>query len=68
MNEMFGPREIIQETADRWWIFLVTGIAWLVFALLVFSDRCSQVPPPVVRRLVRRRRLARLRHLAPKAL
>jgi uncharacterized membrane protein HdeD (DUF308 family) len=37
MNEMFGPREIVEEAADRWWIFLVTGIAWLVFALLVFQ-------------------------------
>jgi uncharacterized membrane protein HdeD (DUF308 family) len=37
MNDMFGPREILEEAADRWWIFLVTGIAWLVFALLVFQ-------------------------------
>ena len=37
MNEMLGPREIVEEAADRWWIFLVTGIAWLVFALLVFQ-------------------------------
>ena len=37
MNQMFGEREILEEAADRWWIFLVTGIAWLVFALLVFQ-------------------------------
>src|SRR6476620_6027980 len=37
MNEMLGPREIVEEAADRWWIFLVTGIGWLVFALLVFQ-------------------------------
>jgi uncharacterized membrane protein HdeD (DUF308 family) len=37
MNDTFGPREILEETADRWWLFLVTGIAWLVFALLVFQ-------------------------------
>ena len=37
MNDMFGPREILEETADRWWMFLITGIAWLVFALLVFQ-------------------------------
>ena len=37
MNDMFGPREILEEAADRWWLFLVTGIAWLVFALLVFQ-------------------------------
>jgi len=37
MNQMFGEREILEEAADRWWIFLVTGIGWLVFALLVFQ-------------------------------
>ena len=37
MNDTFGPREILEEAADRWWMFLVTGIAWLVFALLVFQ-------------------------------
>jgi uncharacterized membrane protein HdeD (DUF308 family) len=37
MNEMFGPREVLEEAADRWWLFLITGIAWLVFALLVFQ-------------------------------
>ena len=37
MNNLFGPREILEEAADRWWIFLITGIAWLVFALLVFQ-------------------------------
>lgn len=37
MNDMFGPREILEEAADRWWIFLLTGITWLLFALLVFQ-------------------------------
>ena len=37
MNDMFGPREVVEEAADRWWIFLVTGIAWLVFELIVFQ-------------------------------
>jgi uncharacterized membrane protein HdeD (DUF308 family) len=37
MNDTFGPREILEDTADRWWMFLITGIAWLVFALLVFQ-------------------------------
>src|SRR5688572_21583004 len=37
MNDMFGPREILEEAADRWWLFLLTGIGWLVFALLVFQ-------------------------------
>jgi uncharacterized membrane protein HdeD (DUF308 family) len=34
---MFHEREVTMEAADRWWFFLVTGIAWLVFALLVFQ-------------------------------
>jgi len=34
---MFEERELVEETADRWWLFLLTGIAWLVFALLVFQ-------------------------------
>jgi uncharacterized membrane protein HdeD (DUF308 family) len=37
MNMMFHEREVTMEAADRWWFFLVTGIAWLVFALLVFQ-------------------------------
>jgi uncharacterized membrane protein HdeD (DUF308 family) len=37
MNMMFHERELVEETADRWWLFLVTGIGWLVFALLVFQ-------------------------------
>jgi uncharacterized membrane protein HdeD (DUF308 family) len=30
-------REVLEEAAGRWWVFLVTGIGWLVFALLVFQ-------------------------------
>lgn len=37
MNTMFEEREILDEAASRWWLFLLTGIAWLVFALLVFQ-------------------------------
>jgi uncharacterized membrane protein HdeD (DUF308 family) len=37
MNDVFSEREVLDEAADRWWIFLVTGIAWLIFALLVFQ-------------------------------
>ena len=33
----FDEREVLEEAADRWWLFLVTGIAWLVFAVLVFQ-------------------------------
>jgi uncharacterized membrane protein HdeD (DUF308 family) len=34
---MFEEQEVVVEAADRWWLFLLTGIAWLVFALLVFQ-------------------------------
>jgi uncharacterized membrane protein HdeD (DUF308 family) len=37
MNDFIGAREILEDTADRWWVFLITGIAWLVFALIVFQ-------------------------------
>jgi len=30
-------REVVEEAAGRWWIFLMSGIAWLVFALIVFQ-------------------------------
>ena len=37
MNAMLDDREVLEEAAHRWWIFLASGIAWLVFALLVFQ-------------------------------
>jgi uncharacterized membrane protein HdeD (DUF308 family) len=37
MDTMFEEREVLEEAAGRWWLFLLTGIAWLVFALLVFQ-------------------------------
>ena len=37
MNVMLGDRHVIEEAADRWWLFLLTGIGWLIFALLVFQ-------------------------------
>jgi uncharacterized membrane protein HdeD (DUF308 family) len=37
MDVMFDEREVVEEVADRWWLFLATGIGWLVFALLVFQ-------------------------------
>ena len=36
-DTMFDEREVLEEAAHRWWIFLITGIAWLVFALIVFQ-------------------------------
>jgi uncharacterized membrane protein HdeD (DUF308 family) len=37
MNRMFDEREVLEAAADSWWLFLLTGIAWLVFSLLVFQ-------------------------------
>jgi uncharacterized membrane protein HdeD (DUF308 family) len=37
MDAMLDEREVLEEATNRWWIFLVSGIAWLVFALLVFQ-------------------------------
>jgi uncharacterized membrane protein HdeD (DUF308 family) len=43
MNMMFQEREVLEEAADRWWIFLLTGIAWLVFALILFQWNYASV-------------------------
>jgi uncharacterized membrane protein HdeD (DUF308 family) len=37
IGAMFEERELLEEAADRWWVFLLSGIAWLVFSLLVFQ-------------------------------
>ena len=37
MSMTLDEREVVEEAAGRWWLFLVSGIAWLVFALLVFQ-------------------------------
>jgi len=37
MNTMFEEREVVEEAASRWWLFLLTGIAWFIFSLLVFQ-------------------------------
>ena len=37
MVRTLDDRELAEAAADRWWLFLVTGIGWLVFALLVFQ-------------------------------
>jgi uncharacterized membrane protein HdeD (DUF308 family) len=37
MIAVLDEREVLEEAANRWWIFLVSGIAWLVFALIVFQ-------------------------------
>ena len=37
MSMAFEEREVVEEATSRWWLFLVSGIAWLVFALIVFQ-------------------------------
>ena len=36
LDNMFEERELVRETARWWWLFLLGGIAWLVFALIIF--------------------------------
>ena len=43
IDTMFEEREVVREAAGRWWIFLVTGIAWLVFSLLIFRFDMTSV-------------------------
>jgi uncharacterized membrane protein HdeD (DUF308 family) len=37
MSTVFGEREVVEDAAGYWWLFLLTGIAWFVFSLLVFQ-------------------------------
>jgi uncharacterized membrane protein HdeD (DUF308 family) len=43
IDTMFEEREVVREAAGRWWIFLVTGIGWLVFSLLIFRFDMTSV-------------------------
>lgn len=36
MGSMYEEREMEEGAAGAWWIFVLTGLAWLVVALLVF--------------------------------
>jgi uncharacterized membrane protein HdeD (DUF308 family) len=36
LDNMFEEREVVREASSWWWVFLLTGIAWLVFSLIVF--------------------------------
>jgi uncharacterized membrane protein HdeD (DUF308 family) len=37
MNMMFEERALVEEAAERWWLFLMTGIGWLVFGWFVLQ-------------------------------
>jgi uncharacterized membrane protein HdeD (DUF308 family) len=34
---MLEERELVEDAADRWWLFLLTGITWLIVALIIFQ-------------------------------
>ena len=36
LDNMFEGRELAREASRWWWLFLLTGIAWLVFSLIIF--------------------------------
>ena len=37
MDMTFEEHEVLEDATGLWWLFLITGIGWLVFALLVFQ-------------------------------
>jgi uncharacterized membrane protein HdeD (DUF308 family) len=37
MHMTFEEHEVLEDASGMWWLFLVTAIGWLVFALLVFQ-------------------------------
>jgi uncharacterized membrane protein HdeD (DUF308 family) len=43
MNLELETREVAEAAASKWWLFLVSGIAWLVFALIVFQGSYQTV-------------------------
>jgi uncharacterized membrane protein HdeD (DUF308 family) len=43
VDTMFDEREVLRSASGAWWVFLVTGIAWLVFAVVVFRFDITSV-------------------------
>jgi uncharacterized membrane protein HdeD (DUF308 family) len=43
MDTMFEEREVLRSSAGLWWLFLLTGIAWLVFSLIIFRFDMTSV-------------------------
>ena len=37
MDATFEEREVRERSAGSWWVFLFTGIGWLVYALILFQ-------------------------------
>src|SRR5689334_5957203 len=34
---MLEERDLLEDAADRWWLFLLTGITWLIVSLIIFQ-------------------------------
>jgi len=43
MSVALEEREVLAETSKRWWLFLVTGIGWLVVSLVIFQWNYTSV-------------------------
>ncbi len=43
VDTMFEEREVLRSASGAWWLFLLTGIAWLVFSVIVFRFDITSV-------------------------
>ena len=43
VDTVFDEREVLRSASGAWWVFLVSGIAWLVIAVLVFRFDITSV-------------------------
>lgn len=43
IDNMLEEREVAREASGLWWLFLTTGVAWLVFSLVIFRFDITSV-------------------------
>jgi len=43
VDTLFDEREVLRSASGAWWVFLITGIAWLVFSVIVFRFDITSV-------------------------
>ena len=43
IDTVFEDREVLRSAAGAWWLFLVTGLAWLVLSVIVFRFDITSV-------------------------
>lgn len=43
IDNMLEEREVAREASGMWWLFLTTGVAWLVFSLMIFRFDITSV-------------------------